>query len=689
VHLLLRGLDALRRLVASASIQSRRHPYTCQPGPSSGSAAQQTPCGATSVTLGAALLLSDPVMFAFGRSDVIIRASRDCNLVLTMCPVSRKMMPQHNELDSIEPRRLSGIRLQLPMSRVLLLVTLLVTTVLVERGSSAITVVGDLDPTFGVGGTVTSTGFSTEETTRLLFSLDVLPKAALAIQPDSKVVAAAELLGGGFGVVRYLPDGTPDGSFGVSGRVNTFVGSRVAATAVIVQPDGKVVAGGFHADSSGEHISLARYEANGSLDPTFNGSGTVTGESGLINALALQPDGKLVWAGVGIGRYLSTGVPDPSFGSCASELPAIIVFTSIVLQPDGKVLVSGVNPVFLQTRRVVARFSPDGCLDPTFGVSGLVFTDFTDCPNTREFVCTWGSIGLQTDGRIVVAGTDGSDFVVARYLADGRPDPSFGATGQVATDFSGETDAAFALALRADGRITVVGATFQSSTTYAFGLARYNVDGTPDESFGSFGKLTSDLDAHSFATGVALRPDGKLVVAGLIGASPVPLTAVSLTIARYLGDSEVCPVNTLAATPQSQLLTSPTAGVRQALNPTAFRRLRDQKLAMTPHGRRLVALYNEHSSELSSLLLKDAALRSLLLKGLLLWQPHVSALVESNRKKSPSLVVTPEQARVVDEVADRLMAVGSRKLAQAIARERNAIPPGLSTVAGLLLAIDQ
>jgi hypothetical protein len=77
------------------------------------------------------------------------------------------------------------------------------------------------------------------------------------------------------------------------------------------------------------------------------------------------------------------------------------------------------------------------------------------------------------------------------------------------------------------------------------------------------------------------------------------------------------------------------------------------------------------------------------LKGLLLWQPHATSLAQGNKKKPSKLVVTAEQARVVDEIVERLTALGSRKLAQAIARERKALPPGLSIADGLLRVIGQ
>src|SRR5687767_6474859 len=164
-------------------------------------------------------------------------------------------------------RRMATVARRLPVSRVLLLSTLLVGAVLVERGSPAAAVAGDLDPTFGFGGKITLPGFSAQETWSLLDTFGVLPRAALAMQPDSKVVVAGELDGGGFGVVRFLPDGTTDSTFGLSGRASTFLGNRGAATTVVVQPDGKLVVGGFLRVDGALLRALVRFEANGDLDP--------------------------------------------------------------------------------------------------------------------------------------------------------------------------------------------------------------------------------------------------------------------------------------------------------------------------------------------------------------------------------------------------------------------------------------
>jgi uncharacterized delta-60 repeat protein len=577
------------------------------------------------------------------------------------------------------PLLFSHVRRRFVIIRVLLVSTTLIMTALVVGSPTPVaTLAGNLDPGFGTGGKVTTTGFSIQET-GILSPLNVVRRVGLAVQSDLKVVAAGELEGGGFGVVRFLPDGSSDDSFGMAGRVTTFGGSRAAANTIVVQPDGKIVVGGFvGAINANVSIRIARYLPDGSLDPSFNGSGAVTSVPGLVQVLALQPDGKLVWAGFGMGRYLATGAPDPSFAVGCAPAPTALAFTGVAVQSDGKLLVGGGQ--ISSNRAVLARFSQGGCLDDSFGMGGIVFTDCGLGPG-----CMWTDIALQADGKVVATGPPGGHFMLARYLSDGTPDSTFGISGRVTSDFSGPT---FALALRTDGKIQVLGSAFATgATTAPFALARYNPDGTLDSSFGSFGQLTTDFGGFSLGTTLALQSDGKFVAAGVTGAGPGGgFPPASLSLARYLPDSETCPVNTLAALPPSQSVTATKTGDVTMLNPMAFRRFRDQRLAGSAEGRRLTALYNAHSAEVTGLLLKDRALRASVLKGLLLWQSHVAALADDPVN---SAKLSPEQERAVDEVVDRLAAVGSVRLRRAIEAERRMQPPGLSLARALLRRVAQ
>lgn len=161
------------------------------------------------------------------------------------------------------------------------------------RFAQAEPVPGRLDATFGSGGTATA-DFAT--------GLDYA--WAVAVQPDDKVVAAGVAVGADqdFALARWNVDGTLDPTFGSGGKVTTAIGSgNEFAKSVVLQPDGKIVAGGPSRTGAYNEFAVARYLPDGSLDPAFGTGGKVvtsisTGHD-YLNAIALQSDGKIVGAG--------------------------------------------------------------------------------------------------------------------------------------------------------------------------------------------------------------------------------------------------------------------------------------------------------------------------------------------------------------------------------------------------------
>jgi uncharacterized delta-60 repeat protein len=302
---------------------------------------------------------------------------------------------------------------------------------------------------------------------------------ALVLQPDGKLVAAGSAGPAGaadFALARYLPDGRPDPTFGMGGRVTTDFGASVdEAFALVLQPDGKLVTAGLSVDGGTFDGALARYLPDGRLDPTFGTGGKVTTDLGgdeRFSALVLQPDGKLVAAGTVLARYLPDGQLDPSFGTGGTVTPG---GAALILQPDGKLVVAGSAGAFGDTNFLLMRYLPDGRLDPTFGMGGTVTTDF------GRFALAFALV-LQPDGKLVAAGE--GDFALARYLPDGQLDPSFGTGGMVTTDVGGLP---FALVLQPDG--TLVAAGFAGG--YNFGLVRYLPDGSLDATFGPVNALVA------------------------------------------------------------------------------------------------------------------------------------------------------------------------------------------------------
>jgi uncharacterized delta-60 repeat protein len=401
---------------------------------------------------------------------------------------------------------------------------------------AAVAAPGALDPSFGAGGEVT-TDFGRSDSAQ-----------AVAIQSDGKIVAAGgsfSFPSGDFALVRYIADGSLDPSFDSDGKVTTDFGGFDTASAVVVQSDGRIVAAGRSFSSSSGDFALARYNADGSLDTTFGNGGKVTTDLGGFDAafgVALQADGKIVAAGQGgagggfaLARYNADGSLDPSFGSGGEVTThftgGVEVAIAVAIQLDGKIVVTGQTFSGGFQQFALARYNADGSLDTTFGSGGILMTDFGLGSGFG------GALVIQPDGKVVAAGRAGTDFVLARYNGDGSPDASFGSGGMVTTDFGGAAfDAAFGVALQPNGKIVAAGGTF-SFPSADFALARYKADGSLDPSFGTGGKVTTDFGAFDVASAVALQADGKIIAAGQGGAGS------DFALARYLGDTSAIVVS--------------------------------------------------------------------------------------------------------------------------------------------------
>jgi uncharacterized delta-60 repeat protein len=181
----------------------------------------------------------------------------------------------------------------------------------------------------------------------------------------------------------------------------------------------------------------------------------------------------------------------------------------VLVQPDGKIVATGRGKDF-----TVVRYLPDGRLDPAFGRGGTVTTKVGTLG-----VRGAGAAALQPDGRIIVAGGShaaGDDFTLVRYLSNGALDLSFGRRGVVQTDFAQNDERIEDVVLQADGKIVAAGWTRTlPGALYRFALARYLPNGSLDTSFGTGGKVVTALSqGYDQAYGVALQPDGKIVLAG-------------------------------------------------------------------------------------------------------------------------------------------------------------------------------
>jgi uncharacterized delta-60 repeat protein len=414
---------------------------------------------------------------------------------------------------------------------------------------------GDLDPTFGTGGTVT---------TDLKRSTDIAN--AVAVQADGKLVVVGDTYKNNdfsdedFVVARYNTDGTLDNTFGSRGRVRTdFPGLAAVPSSVVIQADGKiVVAGGaFPLFTFLGNFELVRYNSNGSLDTSFGNGGIVTTffpEGSYAFDVALQSDGKIVAAGTvfvafdpgemsdtdfALARYNSDGTPDTTFGSGGQVMTDFVGMEddafSILIQPDGKIVAVGsANDSATNYDFALARYLSNGAIDTTFGVGGRVRTDFDDQNFDRA-----RTAALQSDGSIVAAGfaiSQGGgvqNFAVARYTSSGILDTTFSGDGKTQIDFGNCCQSVTKVLLQSDGKIITVGGSNGESGDDDFLLARLSRRGSLDSTFGVGGKVrTSFGDLNGGANGAALQSDGKIVAVGFQATFTNQFT--NFALARYL-----------------------------------------------------------------------------------------------------------------------------------------------------------
>jgi uncharacterized delta-60 repeat protein len=352
------------------------------------------------------------------------------------------------------------------------------------------------------------------------------------LQPDGKivVVAAFNATAGAtqaFGLLRYLPNGTLDSTFGTGGRASAAFTDFISdASDALLQPDGKIVVVGEAEGTNLSEFAVARFNANGSLDTTFGTGGKVTTN----------------FVGVAAG-----GVRNPA--------------TTVLRQPDGKLLVGGSASQCARcgTRTALARYNVNGTLDSTFGTGGTVDVmaigrvsalaedaagdifalnganpaqfSATGVPTpviTPAPVVTATTVGFatsptvfQSDGRFLLARTAAgsvrrdTDAQVARFQLNGAVDGTFvNPPFDFADDGTRATDVGQAIALTAAGQVLVAGIHSGNTGTTVFSAARLTATGALDTTFGTGGAVAVNLPMGGQASVVLTQPDGKILVIG-------------------------------------------------------------------------------------------------------------------------------------------------------------------------------
>lgn len=340
-------------------------------------------------------------------------------------------------------------------------------------------------------------------------------------------------------------DGTLDTSFDTDGIVITAVGLYSdAARCVAIQPDGKILAGGYSEKEAKINFALVRYNSDGSIDSSFHDDGMLTtgitaGSDDRMERMILQPDGKIIAVGnttsagnydFMIVRYYWDGALDETFGNEGIVITDIGAASNeafgVALQPDGKIIVVGRAYNGTDRDFALVRYNADGTLDADsagytgFGGDGIV-TTAAGSANDRA-----NSVVIRSDGRIVAGGYshDGTNyhFALICYNSDGSVYNGFGNSGKVISEVKGEITS---LALDSDGNIIAGG--YDND----FKAARYLSDGVPDLTFGTGGVVTTYLSSSTdYLRSIAIQKDGKIVAAGDCGS---PGTSKNFALVRY------------------------------------------------------------------------------------------------------------------------------------------------------------
>ena len=265
------------------------------------------------------------------------------------------------------------------------------------------------------------------------------------------------------------------------------------------------------------------------LDPAFGTGGmvieTAPEDAGYANRVLIQPDGKILIAGINsfspmffcIVRYNADGTRDLSFGTdglVKTDVgePANDGISDMVLQPDGKIVAMGSVFIGGNYQTVVARYNTDGSLDSGFDSDGITYVDLGSGSDPAE------AIGLQPDGKIVFAQGYYTVFSIVRLNQDGTIDLSFDTDGVLQTSFGGFGDSPFDLAMQADGKMVVVGNSYDVILEeLLIGVARYNTDGTLDNTFSGDGQLMTQVGTGSVQINkLVIRPGGEIAVGGSV-----------------------------------------------------------------------------------------------------------------------------------------------------------------------------
>ena len=403
---------------------------------------------------------------------------------------------------------------------------------------------GRLDPTFDLDGVfITSVLDGYEEL------------VAMERVLDGRIVAIARGSSTDHRLVRLLPNGGRDTTFGTNGVVTLDPAGYWSA--LTVQPDGKpIAAAGIYAPGGNTDVRVTRFLADGAIDVGYGTAGSVVVDFGTTNdaasALAFQSTGDLILAGTtegvperfAVSRITPEGVIDLSFGTAGitvAGLPDTRMYASdmVVTDADSLVIAGSASVSGSFSDMATAGFTSGGTLDTSYGQSGFRLVDFGADEGSH-------AVALRPGGGVILAGrtlsyeTSLSKFALAGLTSGGALDVGFGSAGLVRTVLA-DSDVAFDVQVAPDGRIVAGGSAVSWGTNGDFALARYLANGQLDFSFGSGGKVLVDVrEDMDLGAALAIEPDGDILLggrscAGSVPGNPCTESPTDLSFVRVLG----------------------------------------------------------------------------------------------------------------------------------------------------------
>jgi uncharacterized delta-60 repeat protein len=369
---------------------------------------------------------------------------------------------------------------------------------------------------------------------------------SLDVDSAGRYVITGSLGGNGVNAARLASDGNLDSTFGTGGVRSFVLGSSLGAYSGALAPDGSPVIAGDSVGADAD-IGVVRLTPAGDLDAGFHAGGVSFYDDGsspsdhtIAEAVAAGSNGTIYAAGISnsfapsggfvVARMLADGRRDLAFGfQGEAHLLDGGIARGIAVASGNRPVAVGCSACAGTPRFAVVRLTKVGQPDASFSGDGIATTSFGATVDS-----TARGVAIQKDGKIVAVGDAGSSFGLVRYTTGGALDHTFSGDGKQTTSFGGLQNIADAVAIQSNGRIVVAGTKFTASGE-RFAIARFTASGAPDATFGNGGRVTTAFSGDQVeATSLAIRPDGRIIVAGHATG-----TMEGVAIARYLGNGKL------------------------------------------------------------------------------------------------------------------------------------------------------